>query len=338
MKTIILDNEIGGWWGITASSLRRQLGTNKNEDITIKLNTPGGDVFEGFAIYQLLKEYDNITVEVGALVASAGTYAILSAKKVIVNKTSTLMIHKAWGFAMGNASEVANRGKLLADIDSMIAEAYALKTNGAKEDMLKAMADETWFVGGDVIKDFGLADEVIGEEEISEKDEMVAKNTIMAAIENYRNEAMQIAMGKPKPQGEGKHFNLFGSKEENLKIEQKKPDTTNQETPVQNEQDNKTAITNAVMEEKARIMSLIKVSGVTLNAELENAISESKTKEQFCVALVEGNIAIPKNNTEAIGEIAPAPAASETVPTESKTDKIKNELEEMYKVVEGSHV
>lgn len=334
MKTFNITGTIGGWWGVSAESLRYEFPKDKSEEFKVVLNTNGGDVFEGFAIYQLLAEYENVVVEIGAMVASAGSYAILSASNVLARATSSVMIHKASTIMWGNADELSKEAKLLKDIDNLIASRYAKKTGKTKKSFLQAMKDETWLIGGQSIIDFGLADELIGdEEELSEEAIVNVKQTITASIKNFKNEMTRIKMGENPP----KNKNLSNStqKEE----PELKNDKTNQAVNTQPTNDvvpfTQNDIDNAVLAERSRMNQILKVSGLKMNTSVANAINSDQSYSDFCVALAEAPkpVATPEpvqnvTNVAAIGNISAAPEARDTVPT-ATIDPIKAELDAM---------
>lgn len=185
MEQIRLDGIIG--WDVTAGNLRSQLPKNKEDPVNIYVNSKGGDPFEGFAIYQLLSEYNDVTVELGGIVASAASIFPLAANKIIANKTSTWMGHKAWTIAIGNADDFTKEVNILSGIDGLIAEAYAQSTGKTQEEMLTAMSDEIWLFGGDAIKDFGIATEIKDDEEAKDINESAVRSMIYSALKTYEN-------------------------------------------------------------------------------------------------------------------------------------------------------
>jgi ATP-dependent Clp protease protease subunit len=191
MEQIRLDGIIG--WDVTASDLQSKLPKNKEDPVNIYINSKGGDPFEGFAIYQLLDDYKDVTVEIGGIVASAASYIPFAAKNVITNKTTTWMGHKAWTFAIGNADDLQKECKVLSGIDGLIAGLYAEKTGNTKEDMLNAMGEEIWLFGGEAIKEFGIATSIKDSEEESNINESAVRSMIHAALKSYQNK------GKEKP-------------------------------------------------------------------------------------------------------------------------------------------
>lgn len=130
------------------------------EDVVIKLNSNGGDVFEGVEIYNYLKAHpSHITVEVTGVAASAATFIVAGADKAVMNTGTTFMVHEASSFAWGNKSELQKVLNALETIDDSIISIYEAKTGQSKEQLTDWMAEEKWFSAEDAVR-FNFADEV----------------------------------------------------------------------------------------------------------------------------------------------------------------------------------
>ena len=149
------------------------------EDVLIKLNSNGGDVFEGIEIYNYLKSHpSHITVEVTGLAASAATFIVAGADKAVMNTGTTFMIHEASSFAWGNKSELQKVLNALETIDDSIISIYEAKTGQSKEQLTDWMTEEKWFSAEEAVK-FNFVDEV--KKESSEKLDAVAiTNNVVA--------------------------------------------------------------------------------------------------------------------------------------------------------------
>lgn len=98
------------------------------EDITIKLNSPGGDVFEGVEIYNYLKDHPSkVTVEVTGVAASAATFILSAADEAIMNVGTSVMIHEASTFTWGNKQDIQKTLNALETIDDSILSIYSQK-------------------------------------------------------------------------------------------------------------------------------------------------------------------------------------------------------------------
>jgi ATP-dependent Clp protease protease subunit len=129
--------------------------------LTIRVNSPGGSVFGAQAMVAAMRAHEHpITVQIDSLAASAASVIACAASHVQMAPGSMMMIHKAWGFAMGNEAEMRQTADLLEKIDGQIAASYAAKTGGDADEYLALMAAETWFTADEALT-AKLADEVI---------------------------------------------------------------------------------------------------------------------------------------------------------------------------------
>lgn len=158
---ILLYEEIG-YWGVTAKAFAAQLKAITAPSIVLRINSPGGDVFDGYAMYNaLLAHPATITTKVDGLAASAASYVALAGDTVEMGETSLMMIHCAWGFSIGNADDMRNYASTLDKIDNQIAAVYAKKTGKGADEILALMQAETWLDPTEA-KDLGLIDAIGG--------------------------------------------------------------------------------------------------------------------------------------------------------------------------------
>ncbi|MCW6666956.1 Clp protease ClpP [Aerococcaceae bacterium NML190938] len=131
-----------------------------NVPLTIRLNSPGGDVFEGISIYNLLKDSErDITVEVTALAASAASIIAMGADKVIMCKGSSLMIHEATSLAYGNKADIRKVLNALETIDDSLVSIYVERTGNTVDQINDWLNEEKWFTAEEAVKN-GFAHEV----------------------------------------------------------------------------------------------------------------------------------------------------------------------------------
>lgn len=151
--------EIGGW-GITAEGLVSELAALNVAEITVHLNSPGGDVFDGIAIMNALRDHPaNVTVKVDALAASIASVIAQAGNKIIMGNNSMMMIHNASGYAMGEAEDLRKMADLLDETTTNIASVYAQRAGGTVAEWQAVMDAETWYSASEAVK-AGLADEV----------------------------------------------------------------------------------------------------------------------------------------------------------------------------------
>lgn len=151
------------WWGdeITPKQFADDLKALGNvKDIDVYVNSPGGDVFAGFTIYNQLKRHEaKITVHVDGLAASAASIVCMAGDTIIMPENATMMIHEATSRARGNKKNLRAMADELERIDGQIAGIYAARTGKTQEEMLALMEAETWFTGAEALEK-GLCDEV----------------------------------------------------------------------------------------------------------------------------------------------------------------------------------
>lgn len=153
-------DEIGGWFGVTASELVTELRQVTADRLHVHLNSPGGNVFDAIAIYNALRTHKAaVTTYVMGLAASAASFIAMAGDRVVMRAHSQMMIHDAQGFAMGGSSVMSDLADLLERQSNNIAGIYADRAGGDVEQWREAMRKETWYSDTEAVA-AGLADEV----------------------------------------------------------------------------------------------------------------------------------------------------------------------------------
>lgn len=150
---------IGGYDGVSASAFKRVLeAAGGATTVVVNLNSPGGDVFDGIAIHNMLAQHDaDIEVRVFGLAASAASVIAIGGDKILMGEGSFFMIHNAWTFALGDTRELAKISDTLSRIDGELAKAYATHSGLDVAEIKDLMDAETWF-GADEAIENGFAD------------------------------------------------------------------------------------------------------------------------------------------------------------------------------------
>ncbi len=165
------------WWGdeVTPKQFAddlKALGDVKN--ITVRINSPGGDVFAAIAISGVLRDHvASVIAQVDGLCASAATIVMCNADLVTVSASSLIMIHDPWSAALGTAEDMDKMAEVLRKCKDSIIEAYKVKTGLGYEELSEMMKFETWMSGREAV-DKKFADELIGEEPIGATTNAVA--------------------------------------------------------------------------------------------------------------------------------------------------------------------
>lgn len=157
----IMPAYLAEWFGgVSAEGLIAELNKISAKTINVRINSPGGSVFEAIAIYNALVSHDaTINVYVDALAASAASVIAMSGDKVTMMVGSQMMIHDAMGIEMGNAKDLRDFATFLDKQSDNIASVYANKAGGDVADWRALMVAETWLFANETVE-YGLADEI----------------------------------------------------------------------------------------------------------------------------------------------------------------------------------
>src|SRR5690606_13165342 len=137
-----------GPFGVSAKDFRAKLTEAGERDSTLRINSPGGHVFEGLGIYaDLIRHPGHIRVEIIGVAASVASIIAMAGDERLIAPESYLMIHNAWTLALGNESELTEIAALLRKIDDGMARTYSARTKIDARIIKRAMSDETWYVG-----------------------------------------------------------------------------------------------------------------------------------------------------------------------------------------------
>lgn len=175
MKTIQINGdivpndyeEIYDWFGWDCTSprnIQELINAAENDSLEVVINSPGGDVWSGSAIYTMLKDYaGQVEVNIVGLAASAATLIAMAGDTVRMSPSAQFMIHNASMTADGNKKDLAHAQEILEVADTGIRNAYRLKTGLSDEELTILMNQETW-MSPQMAKDKGFIDEVMFDE------------------------------------------------------------------------------------------------------------------------------------------------------------------------------
>lgn len=132
-----------------------------NGDITVWINSPGGDCVAAAQIYNMLREYEgNVTVKIDGIAASAASVIAMAGDKVLMSPVSMMMIHNPMTSAFGDSGEMQRAIDMLASVKDSIINAYELKTGLSRTKLAHLMDAETWMDAGKAVE-LGFADDII---------------------------------------------------------------------------------------------------------------------------------------------------------------------------------
>lgn len=182
--TIAIFDVIGeDWWtggGFTAKRMRAALRSIGDKPVTVQINSPGGDMFEGIAIFnQLLKHPAKVTVEVMGWAASAASIIAMAGDEIRMGLGTFMMVHNAWGVVIGNRHDMREASDLFEGFDSAIVDVYEARTGQARADIEKLMDAETFLGPSDAVAK-GFADSVDDSLKSEQKADNQADSSILA--------------------------------------------------------------------------------------------------------------------------------------------------------------
>lgn len=155
--TVYIYDEIG-WFGIEAETFAKDLNALTAKTVHIRLNSPGGNVFEGTAIANTIKQHKSKTViHIDGLAASISSIIALAGDEVLMAENAFFMFHEAWSFVIGNADGLREEADLLDKIDGVLAKEYAKKMGIKENEGLDYMKAETWWTAEEALK-MGMID------------------------------------------------------------------------------------------------------------------------------------------------------------------------------------
>lgn len=163
--TVNIYDEIG-FWGVTAQDFADDVTKLTSRVLNVHINSPGGEVFDGLAIMNTLRQHPaEVRVFVDGLAASAASFIAVGAAApghLNIARNAEMMIHDAMGWAVGNAAEMRDLADRLDKVSDNIADVYAQRAGGDVATWRAAMKAETWYTGAEAVA-AGLADRVTGE-------------------------------------------------------------------------------------------------------------------------------------------------------------------------------
>lgn len=157
---ILVYDEIG-WFGITAKDFLVAIAEAGGGPLHVRINSPGGDVFDGMAIYNALRAHPSpVTVTVDGIAASAASVIAMAGQTIQMAETSMLMIHNCWGLCIGNRIDMREMADTMEKIDAQMAAIYAGKSGKAQAECQSMMDAETWLTAQESL-DAGLCDALV---------------------------------------------------------------------------------------------------------------------------------------------------------------------------------
>lgn len=182
--------------GVTAKRISAALRSIGNHDVVVNINSPGGDFFEGVAIYNLLQGHSKkVTTRILGMAASAASVIAMAGDEVQIAKSGFIMIHNTQAVVVGDRNDMRQFADALDTFDNSLADVYAARTGLETKAITKMMDKETFLSGQDAI-DKGFADGFLAADEVSEK--VRNEEQINPHLALRRVEAMMSRAGVPR--------------------------------------------------------------------------------------------------------------------------------------------
>lgn len=198
-RTLHLDGVIAeeSWFGdeVTPKQFKSEL-NNDGGNITVWINSPGGDVFAASQIYNMLMDYKgHVTVKIDGIAASAASVIAMAGGEVQMSPVSMMMIHNPMTIAFGDTAEMKKAIQMLSEVKESIINAYELKTGLSRTKLSHMMDDESWFNSKKAVE-LGFADAIMFQEESNQdsSDEGVIYNK-MAVVNSFLHKLPQKKTG-----------------------------------------------------------------------------------------------------------------------------------------------
>lgn len=204
VRTLRIEGQIADetWFGdeVTPQLFKNDL-TSGTGDITLWINSPGGDVFAAAQIYNMLMDYQgDVHVIIDGLAASAASVIAMAGTTVSMSPVAMMMIHNPWTFAQGEAKDMAKVIEMLGEIKESIINAYELRTGLSRTKISHLMDSESWFNAKKAVE-LGFADKVLFEkEETPEQDYQNSYTSSRVTAAHDLVVKLQASLQPPKPQ------------------------------------------------------------------------------------------------------------------------------------------
>jgi ATP-dependent protease ClpP protease subunit len=190
MNEILMYGEIG--FDITDSQFIKELDQYKGQDVKIRANSPGGEVFQGWAMYNAIKEHGQCDIQIDGLAASMMTVIMLGCRKISASKNAMIMIHNPQMGGGGDSKKLVKNAEILDKVKSLILTSYSERTGISEQDLSIMLDAETWLTAKEALEK-GFIDEITDE---------VLQSSQPANLKNKNPKAVYMSFKKevPKPQ------------------------------------------------------------------------------------------------------------------------------------------
>ncbi|THD71288.1 Clp protease ClpP [Thalassobius vesicularis] len=198
---VLIYDEIGAY-GVSAKGFLAELGALPDDAaIDLRLNSPGGSVFDAVAIYNALKRHTgDITVWIDGIAASAASYIAMAGDTIIMPENAFLMIHDPSGLVMGTAEDMRSTAEALDKVKGSLIQGYATKSGTPDEEIAALMAAETWLDAKDAL-DLGFIDRIAEPVKLAASFDVARFRNAPPEVVEAASEPYEPAASEPEPEG-----------------------------------------------------------------------------------------------------------------------------------------
>lgn len=177
--------------GVTAKRIAAALRSIGQRDVVVNMNSPGGDFFEGLAIYNVLREHkSNVTVNILGLAASAAAVVAMAGDEIRIARAGFLMVHNVWVVAQGDRHDMREISEWLEPFDAAANDIFASRSGLDPKEVGKLLDREAWIGGSDAV-DKGFADGFLESDQVTEDVEARAASQTLRA-----EKIIEVALAK----------------------------------------------------------------------------------------------------------------------------------------------
>jgi len=187
---LMIYGDIGGWWdGPDTLEVVKELASISADEISVRINSPGGSVFDGVAIYNALAIHSaKVNVKIEGAACSIASVIAMAGDEISIGAAADMMIHKPWSYVQGDAEAMRKEAEILDMLEGGLVDIYAARTGNDPKEIGKMLAAETWFRGQAAV-DAGFADVCVP----AKKKAQAARSQIYALFKNAPAELAALA-------------------------------------------------------------------------------------------------------------------------------------------------
>ena len=211
-STLTIYGIIGdSWWddSTSAADVDEALKEAGSNDLIVRLNSPGGDVFDGIAIYNRLQNHvGNVKIYVDGWACSAASVISMAADELIMGAGAMIMIHEASTIVWGTKKDFRKEADLLEKIEDGIVDIYMIKAKVSREEIQRMMDEETWFSANEAVE-IGFATSTASSSTVEDDEEVTQLKAQMLAMQNELKQLKNTEPEKPTPVKQNRAVRLF---------------------------------------------------------------------------------------------------------------------------------